>query len=429
VQLAGLVHDLGHGPFSHMFDGSFIPRTRPDLGGSYSHETMTVSLLDELLRDNEVDMTDFGLDGTDLVFIKECVLGERLFGGVEARKGRPLSKSFLYDIVNNVHDGLDVDKLDYAERDARNTGVKSGCDVERLIAESRVVKVSQRPRVAYPDKLVADVLAAFQTRFRLHHSVYQHRVVKAIELMIVDALVGADKAGVFSFRGRNRKDFSLADTVDDPVAFALAQDDVLQQIRASRLPEASGARNLVRRIDRRELYRSVGEVSVSRLPPKRALAAGGRSDYEEDEEDTTLSQAERRADISQLFDLSEERIRALLLATRAAQLVNLAADEIVVEKVRVHHGAGANNPLDRIYFYSKANLSRARILSPSKYDNICPRVFIKEAIRVFCTSLMRQRSLAVHDALLELTSSFSNAPQPFLSLHSTPPTFSAAAGT
>ena len=42
------------------------------------------------------------------------------------------SKGWLYDIVANGRNGLDVDKFDYLERDSRYTGVKISSDFERI---------------------------------------------------------------------------------------------------------------------------------------------------------------------------------------------------------------------------------------------------------------------------------------------------------
>jgi len=389
---------------------------------------MTVKIFDLLLKDNNIDLTQFGLHPErDILFIKECILGEKLPGGVAARKGRERNKAFMYDVVSNVFSGMDVDRLDYFERDARNTSVKSGCDVQRLIAESRVVDVQGRPRIVFPDKLVGDVLAAYQTRFRLHNAVYQHKVVKAIELMIVDALVAADKANVFSFRGSDKQDYSLSECIDDPVAFCLAQDDVLQQIRASRSIEALGARQIIKRLDTRNLYRSVGEVAIRRPPQNNngwsAYVHGQQSEEdlpEEEEEEVenanTFSQIERRnTDLYVLFDQREEEIKRQLLETRAARLVDLSDSDVIVEKMRVHHGSLAANPLDSVFFYSKANPDHARTLNRSKYESLCPATFMKEAIRVFCTSTSPTIIAAVHDAFRELTDT-----RPFLSTNATP---------
>jgi HD superfamily phosphohydrolase len=54
VKTAGLCHDLGHGPFSHVFDHQFIPRARPGLG--WHHEEASTMMLDYLIDDNHIDI-------------------------------------------------------------------------------------------------------------------------------------------------------------------------------------------------------------------------------------------------------------------------------------------------------------------------------------------------------------------------------------
>ena len=105
VTLAGLCHDLGHGPFSHTFE-LFVNDVG---GGSWTHEDASIMMLEHMLRPGTRladTVAHAGLDATDIVFVKEMIVGK----GSEP-VGRPdPSQAFLYDIISNERSGLDVDK-------------------------------------------------------------------------------------------------------------------------------------------------------------------------------------------------------------------------------------------------------------------------------------------------------------------------------
>lgn len=222
VQVAALCHDLGHGPFSHVFDGVFMKRMCPN--GHWRHEDGSVNMFNYILTTNNIDLSDYGVTPLDKTFIEEIISGTP----ESQRKGRPSNKFYLYDIVNNTRSGLDMDKLDYFNRDVRNCNVLGTCKFDRFIELAKVfraqpivktgngVAAATAPPTAaaaknlkdpclsflsnnssfanlnneypymicYQEKQVAEAVAFFKLRFDMHQIVYTHSTVKKIEFMV-----------------------------------------------------------------------------------------------------------------------------------------------------------------------------------------------------------------------------------------------------
>lgn len=109
----GLCHDLGHGPFSHLFDGLFMKLANPE--SKWTHEKASIEMFDYLLAENPEVKRKLkevgGLEDQDFTFIKELIYGpldeSRLGSGEAITKenwpyiGRGPEKSFLYQIISN----------------------------------------------------------------------------------------------------------------------------------------------------------------------------------------------------------------------------------------------------------------------------------------------------------------------------------------
>jgi HD superfamily phosphohydrolase len=253
VRVAALAHDLGHGPYSHAWEGAF---------GSLSHEAWGARIL-----------------------LEDAELREAL-GPLVAPLERFFSSSYRPAYARKlVSSQLDVDRMDYLLRDAHYTGVGySAYDLEWIVHALRVAEVRGG---GDPNDLVVDyrrgVHAVEQYLFGRHYmysQVYYHKTVRAAEHMFLQAMA---RFASLAREGRAPRGLAPAERLARGEAISVGEYLWLDDYRVGcALADWEAASDkvladLAARIVRRQLFKTIdlGEdfELADRIEPKLAAAA------------------------------------------------------------------------------------------------------------------------------------------------------------
>ena len=148
AQIAILLHDIGHGPLSHALETSIFQ--------DVPHEQLSLFLMERL---NEQ-------------------FGGRLSLAIEMFQGS-YGREFFHQLVSSQ---LDVDRLDYLNRDSFYTGVQEGRPgADRLIKMLQVVD----ERLVLEEKAVYSVENFLVSRRLMYWQVYLHKTVTSAEQMVI----------------------------------------------------------------------------------------------------------------------------------------------------------------------------------------------------------------------------------------------------
>ncbi len=174
IRIAALLHDVGHGPFSHVFEHiltKFLNKT---------HEDMTTWVIQKSELRDVVNSLGYDPD----------LIGKLAVGSLH----KP-GKAFMDQIIRS---SVDVDKLDFVVRDTYHTGAEYGyVDIFRLIHMLDILDENLAVDLGALSALESFILA----RMESFKSIYFHRVSRAAQIMIAIAMEEAkDKLGLTDYK-------------------------------------------------------------------------------------------------------------------------------------------------------------------------------------------------------------------------------------
>ena len=222
IKIAALCHDIGHGAFSHVFDDIFLPQIYSDnVNLNLKHEYRSGLILEHIINNNHILNK---LIHTDEIQFMKLIIDPKQ------------QKSFVYQIVSNSLNSIDVDKMDYLMRDIFMIyGIKN-IQYSRLIEDVIIIN----DELTYPDQSTYDILTLFRTRHDMHRQIYCHKGVISVQYLIIELFFELNDV------------LNIANSINNMEHFCDITDEYI--IESAKLLKIDKAIKIVKRLEHHDLY-------------------------------------------------------------------------------------------------------------------------------------------------------------------------------
>lgn len=264
-RLAALLHDVGHGPFSHSLEYLLV--------GKISHEKLSHLIMDRMN------------DEMGGLLKKAIQIFDYSYG---SRQGQGLK--YLHQLVSSQ---LDVDRMDYLNRDSFYTGVSEG-----VIGYDRILQMLtvQNDELMVEEKGVYSVEKFIIARRLMYWQVYLHKTVLGAEMLLInimkrakelarrgESLFATPALSYFLYKDLTEKDFN-EDKTHLEMFCELDDNDVMASIKVWQLHGDRVLSLLCKMLILRKLYKVVlGSESLASILEEKMEAAKRKSGFTEEE--------------------------------------------------------------------------------------------------------------------------------------------------
>ena len=323
LRIAALLHDIGHGPFSHLFEEILQEKKK------ISHEEIGKQII---LKTEIGDLLNNS--GYDKKFITKLAFGDS-------------KHQFMNEIISGA---LSADMMDYLLRDGYYTGAEHAkIDHKRL---TRSFEVYQK-KLALERSALYSFESMMHSRYQMFKAVYFHKTVRSAEVMLLEAIKLADKE--LNLTSLNLDDY--VELTDESVLFKLLSlsEKTSDLKRAKKIAENYQNRRLLKCVFERILTGKVGFGKLKTNELEKKISKKSKTDENDIFIDTSTTPSIPLAP-------SKKESQTIILVTKDSGRIN--AEKIPISKIPIVSQMSGFMNILRVYTTNK-NRKKVEIAAKS----------------------------------------------------------------